>query len=310
MVGAGAHDRAACTAWVHSGLGRLRPCSGRPCVLLCRDITKASQFLVFRYTKYYHRMAGTDLAMDMLNDPAVQDVMQVSSEASTRPMRLSASASSQERVSLTQARAPSFCPSLPSQPRSLPHHTPATSTTTHWTPSPVYRSGPTLSQVFLKSREWLPLKEPVIKVEVEAVPASLTRMDLFDKIAEPGKGADPPIVRGAGGDLVKRMDDTREGFNVGGGGHGTRRGGVEGWVGGGGLGGPGGGPGFQCLCCCCCCRCASACETRRVQGILRCKLDVRCVGLRAAQGSTPHPARAHTLTALLFSRRCRSQTDQ
>jgi hypothetical protein len=35
------------------------------------------------------------------------------------------------------------------------------------------------------------------------------------QVAEPGKGADPPIVRaGGGGDLVKRVDDVREGFQV------------------------------------------------------------------------------------------------
>jgi hypothetical protein len=61
---------------------------------------------------------------------------------------------------------------------------------------------------------WVPLKGKVTAVEVEQVPCTLTRMDIFDKVSEPGAGADPPIVRGTQGDLVKRMEETRDGFQV------------------------------------------------------------------------------------------------
>lgn len=46
-----------------------------------RDMTKGTRFNVFRYTKYYHRMAGAELALDLLNDPAVQSVLQVGSKS-------------------------------------------------------------------------------------------------------------------------------------------------------------------------------------------------------------------------------------
>lgn len=64
-------------------------------------------------------------------------------------------------------------------------------------------------KVLLKSGEWLALSEPITKVDVDIVPCSLVRMDLFDKLMS----ADPPIVR-ATGDLVKCMDDQRDGFQV------------------------------------------------------------------------------------------------
>lgn len=42
-----------------------------------RDMTRGMRFHVFRYTKYYHRMAGTELALDLLTDAGVQGVLQV-----------------------------------------------------------------------------------------------------------------------------------------------------------------------------------------------------------------------------------------
>mmetsp|Transcript_39297 Transcript_39297/g.87442 ORF Transcript_39297/g.87442 Transcript_39297/m.87442 type:complete len:256 (-) Transcript_39297:471-1238(-) len=66
-----------------------------------------------------------------------------------------------------------------------------------------------LIKVLVKGGDWVPLDCRVIKVDVEVVPCSLTRMDLFDKIT----GAEPPIVR-ANGDIVKCMDDVIEGFQV------------------------------------------------------------------------------------------------
>lgn len=72
-----------------------------------------------------------------------------------------------------------------------------------------------IAQVLLKNREWQPLKgQKITAVAVETVPCTLTRMDLFDKVAEPDGGAQPPIVRGTAGDLVRRVDDVREGFQV------------------------------------------------------------------------------------------------
>lgn len=40
-------------------------------------MSKAMGFHVFRYTKYYHRMAGPEFVLDLLNDEHVQDAMQV-----------------------------------------------------------------------------------------------------------------------------------------------------------------------------------------------------------------------------------------
>jgi hypothetical protein len=42
-----------------------------------RDMSKGSHYHVFRYTKYYHKMAGAELVLDLLNDPDVQDVLKV-----------------------------------------------------------------------------------------------------------------------------------------------------------------------------------------------------------------------------------------
>jgi len=33
---------------------------------------KALQFHAYRYTKFYHRMAGLELALDLFNDPIFQ----------------------------------------------------------------------------------------------------------------------------------------------------------------------------------------------------------------------------------------------
>lgn len=38
---------------------------------------KGMHYNVFRYTKYYHRLAGADLAADLFNDPTAQAVLQV-----------------------------------------------------------------------------------------------------------------------------------------------------------------------------------------------------------------------------------------
>lgn len=42
-----------------------------------RDMPKALQYLVFRYTKFYHRMAGLELAMDLFADPTFQSHFKV-----------------------------------------------------------------------------------------------------------------------------------------------------------------------------------------------------------------------------------------
>mmetsp|Transcript_8636 Transcript_8636/g.14862 ORF Transcript_8636/g.14862 Transcript_8636/m.14862 type:complete len:263 (-) Transcript_8636:311-1099(-) len=111
--------------------------------LLKWDMLKGTQFHVFRYTKYYHRMAGAELAADLYNDPAAQAVL----------------------------------------------------------------------QVLLKKGAWQSLEgHKITGLEVEQVPANLTRMDIFDKLQS--SDLDPPVVRGPGLELVKRMDDLREGFQV------------------------------------------------------------------------------------------------
>ncbi len=69
----------------------------------------------------------------------------------------------------------------------------------------------------LKGGAWqrlIPDGQRVVAVALEPVPCTLTRTDLFDKLAS-GE-AQPPIVRAATGELVRRMDDVREGFQVGG----------------------------------------------------------------------------------------------
>uniref|UniRef100_A0A7R9Z2Y3 Cilia- and flagella-associated protein 300 n=1 Tax=Chlamydomonas euryale TaxID=1486919 RepID=A0A7R9Z2Y3_9CHLO len=105
------------------------------------DMSKNSFFHIIRYTKYYHKMQGQELLLDMFNSETVRPLL----------------------------------------------------------------------RVLKKSGEWslLPADEPITAVVLEAVPATLTRMDLFDKLQE----ADPPIVR-PNGDLVKCMDDQREGFQI------------------------------------------------------------------------------------------------
>ncbi|KAJ9528248.1 hypothetical protein QJQ45_014231, partial [Haematococcus lacustris] len=109
------------------------------------DMRKSSRVCVFRYTKYYHRLAGQELLLDLFNDP-----------------------SSQEHL-----------------------------------------------QVMLRDSSWRNLSgEKVLEVEAARVPCSATRMDLFDKVTEPDQGAEPLLVRGPGGELVKRMDDVRDGFQA------------------------------------------------------------------------------------------------
>ncbi|KAG1667629.1 hypothetical protein FOA52_001684 [Chlamydomonas sp. UWO 241] len=67
-----------------------------------------------------------------------------------------------------------------------------------------------LLRLLAKGGEWVTLPdEQIATIELETVPATLIRMDLFDKLLE----ADPPIVRPTG-DLVKCMDDQREGFQI------------------------------------------------------------------------------------------------
>eukprot|EP00798_Chlamydomonas_sp_ICE-L_P027507 gene27507-2509_t len=65
-------------------------------------------------------------------------------------------------------------------------------------------------KVLTKGSEWVPLAGTTTKVEVENVPCTLTRLDLFDKISTSPEVA---IVRSTG-DIVKCMDDVREGFQI------------------------------------------------------------------------------------------------
>lgn len=65
-------------------------------------------------------------------------------------------------------------------------------------------------KVLTKSGDWQRVTETVTKVDVETVPCSLIRMDIFDKLLNPSNG----IVRDKTGDIIRCMDDQREGFQV------------------------------------------------------------------------------------------------
>lgn len=65
------------------------------------------------------------------------------------------------------------------------------------------------SQVRRKDGSWAPLEGEVTKVDVDILPCSLTRMDIFDRLTT----AQPAIVR-ANGDIVKCMDDVRDGVPI------------------------------------------------------------------------------------------------
>ncbi|KAF5834885.1 flagellar/basal body protein [Dunaliella salina] len=112
------------------------------------DLSRGLQFLAFRFTKFYHRMAGSEMALDLFNDPVFQSTFKI-----------------------------------------------------------------------MTADGWAPLAgHKVVHVDLENVPATLTRMDLFDKVAgevpaEAG-GPDPPIVRSVGGHILQRMDDVRDGIPV------------------------------------------------------------------------------------------------
>jgi hypothetical protein len=76
-------------------------------------------------------------------------------------------------------------------------------------------------QVLTHDKGWVSLEgQRITHVELEEVPATVTRMDLFDKLLgdapapTTGSKPEPPIVRGPNGDIAKRMDDVRDGFQV------------------------------------------------------------------------------------------------
>ncbi|GLC34703.1 hypothetical protein PLESTB_001232300 [Pleodorina starrii] len=103
------------------------------------DLLRNMKYLVVRYTKHYHKMQGTELVTDMLNDPKVHEAFQV-----------------------------------------------------------LHTGG-----------KWSGLGGKVARVDASVVAASLTRLDIFDKLME----SSPAIVR-ANGDIAKCMDDVREGFQI------------------------------------------------------------------------------------------------
>mmetsp|Transcript_13460 Transcript_13460/g.36044 ORF Transcript_13460/g.36044 Transcript_13460/m.36044 type:complete len:91 (+) Transcript_13460:1767-2039(+) len=41
------------------------------------DLSRGLQFQAFRYTKFYHRMAGLEMALDLFNDPVFQSTFKV-----------------------------------------------------------------------------------------------------------------------------------------------------------------------------------------------------------------------------------------
>ncbi|GIL72207.1 hypothetical protein Vretifemale_2587, partial [Volvox reticuliferus] len=64
-------------------------------------------------------------------------------------------------------------------------------------------------QVLHPGGTWSGLDCKISRVVVSVVPASLTRLDIFDKLM----ASSPTIVR-ANGDIAKCMDDVREGFQI------------------------------------------------------------------------------------------------
>jgi len=41
------------------------------------DLSRGLQFQAFRYTKFYHRMAGLEMALDLFNDPVFQSTFKI-----------------------------------------------------------------------------------------------------------------------------------------------------------------------------------------------------------------------------------------
>jgi hypothetical protein len=67
-------------------------------------------------------------------------------------------------------------------------------------------------QVATKAAGWAQLHGSTSGLKQQQVPASDTRMDMFDRLLT----ADPPIVRRSGqGDIIKCMDDVVDGIQVG-----------------------------------------------------------------------------------------------
>jgi hypothetical protein len=66
-------------------------------------------------------------------------------------------------------------------------------------------------QVATKSAGWAQLQGSISGLKQQQVPASDTRMDMFDRLLT----AEPPIVRRAGqGDIIKCMNDVVDGIQV------------------------------------------------------------------------------------------------
>ncbi|GIL45472.1 hypothetical protein Vafri_2707 [Volvox africanus] len=64
-------------------------------------------------------------------------------------------------------------------------------------------------QVLRPGGKWSGLGCKISRVDVSVVPASLTRLDVFDKLL-----ASSPIIVRANGDIAKCMEDVREGFQI------------------------------------------------------------------------------------------------
>lgn len=115
--------------------------------MACRDMVKM-QYQVFRYTKYYHKMQAQELLLDLLNDENAQKALQ-------------ASAQEVDQCNSTQFAVPAPCAYDSTRPAMS--ETGSDCRALH------------ALQVLLKSGEWLPVNEPITKVDVELIPCTLTR---------------------------------------------------------------------------------------------------------------------------------------
>ena len=165
---------------------------------MCRDMLKNMHFQLLRYTKYYHRMQAQEFVMDLLNDQAnfqlqvggIEEMSAILAISSGYQPCNSTAASHESCEGPTQGGRLGEGPGACCQSR-------GGGGAMH-----IDTVGSCISGFSFINLN-MTLHGNAIR----------SRMDIFDKIL---KDADPPIVR-ASGDLIKCMDDQREGFTVGGG---------------------------------------------------------------------------------------------
>lgn len=131
--------------------------------------------MLVRYTKYYHRMQGADLVVDLLNDPRVQQEFQVGSAG-----RVSQLDSAWRKIDTSRSRTACMGTGLAYWQYDYPecwlsasvgvwHDLHSVSFTSS---SPM---GIAVIQVLNKGGQWGPLGSPVGKADIRLVASSLTR---------------------------------------------------------------------------------------------------------------------------------------